>query len=102
MASYRLTTTFAEAVRWLEEKGVVFVVASDDDHLVFESIYIVNLKLFVSICRLGAQFVNYYIKDLQAESLAGLGLSYLAKNQKWIAMETASFLKAARNHILGI
>jgi hypothetical protein len=101
MASYRLTTTFAEAVRWLEEKGVVFVVASDDDHLVFESIYIVNLKLFVSICRLGAQFFNYYIKDLQAE-LAGPGLSYLAKNQKWIAMETASFLKAARNHILGI
>jgi hypothetical protein len=39
------------------------------------------------------------MNDLQAV-LAGC--RYLARNKEWIAMETASFLKAARNHILGI
>jgi hypothetical protein len=82
--------TFNEAVAYLVANGILFVL---------DDIYIVNLKLFVSTCRLGAQFFNLYMNDLQAV-LAGC--RYLASNKEWVAMEAESFLITARNQILGI
>jgi len=97
MASYKLTMTFNEAVAYLVANGILFVQVVSDLHL--DDIYIVNLKRFVSICRLGAQFFNLYMNDLQAV-LAGC--RYLAGNKEWVAMEAESFLITARNQILGI
>jgi hypothetical protein len=98
MASYKLTMTFNEAVAYLVANGILFVQVVSDLHNL-DDIYIVNLKLLVSSCRLGAQFFNLYMKDLQAV-LAGC--RYLAVNKEWVAMEAESFLIKARNQILGI
>ena len=101
MASYELKIPFDEAVNHLVTKGIVFVQAvRDDPDLGSDDIYIVNLKLFISIgSGLTPTFFNQYMTDLKSYMA---GLPHLAEHQQWVSMEPNSYQLDARRHILGI